>query len=255
MLIEDLGRHALAVDVAGAALHVSEGVQSFAEFREELANPTSDELELATELTGVLPTGHEKSIASTLYRSIERLGAEGRDFLLLASMLAVAPIPASLVSTVFSGVDNIDEASGKRRAKIALFQADRFSLAERVEDEPGARSVHVLISRTVRFKGSIHERSEIINNAAVRALITKISIIEDGWIHNELRLNITHARELVSSKEDILTANLMSWVARYDQLQGAYKSAEIIYRREWNIRTLILGDEHPDTLNTYPLQI
>jgi len=56
-LIEDLGCHALALDVAGAALHKSEGLQSFAEFREELANPTQDELELAAQLKGVLPNG------------------------------------------------------------------------------------------------------------------------------------------------------------------------------------------------------
>jgi len=75
-LIGDLGYHALALDVTGAALHKSEGLQSFADFREELANPTRDELELAAQLKGVLPNDHEKSIASTLIRSIERLGPE-----------------------------------------------------------------------------------------------------------------------------------------------------------------------------------
>jgi len=52
-LIKDLGYHALALDVAGASLHKSEGLQSFAEFREELASPTRDELELAAQLKGV----------------------------------------------------------------------------------------------------------------------------------------------------------------------------------------------------------
>jgi hypothetical protein len=81
MLIADLGYHALAVEIAGAALHASEGLQSISEFRKELASPTSDELELAAELAGMLPTGHEKSIASTLIRSIERLGVKGAGFL------------------------------------------------------------------------------------------------------------------------------------------------------------------------------
>ena len=250
MLIEDLGRHALALEVAGAALRASEGLQSFSEFREELASPTNDELELAAELEGILPTGHEKSIASTLLRSIERLGAEGLDFLRLASMLAAAPIPALLVSAVFSEVDNIDESSGKRRARNAISQADNLSLTEKAENEPGARSVHVLISRTVRFKDSQPERSEMLHDAAIRALITKLSIIADDRVHSELRLYITHARALVNSKDDLLTADLMYWVARYDQLQGAYKSAEILHRREWDIRTRFLGDEHPDTLTT-----
>ncbi len=82
-LIEDLGCHALALDVAGAALHKSDGFQSFAGFREDLASPIRDELELAAELRGVPPNGHEKSIASTFIRSIERLGSEGLDFLRL----------------------------------------------------------------------------------------------------------------------------------------------------------------------------
>jgi hypothetical protein len=46
LLINDLGCHALAVDIAGAALHASEGLQSFADFRDDLASPTRDELNL-----------------------------------------------------------------------------------------------------------------------------------------------------------------------------------------------------------------
>jgi tetratricopeptide (TPR) repeat protein len=250
MLIDDLGYHALAVEVAGSALYESEGLQSFSEFRRELANPTSDELELATELIGILPTGHEKSIASTLFRSTERLGEEGQDFLLLASLLAVAPIPPLLISAAFSEVDDIDESSGKRRAKIALSQVDSLSLAERSEDEPGARSVHVLISRTIRFMGSVPDRSEKLRNAAVSILIKKLSITNDCGIHNELRLDIIHARALASSKEDILTANLIAWVARYDKLQGAYESSKKLLQRAWDIETRILGVEHPSTLST-----
>ncbi|MBE9519350.1 MAG: toll/interleukin-1 receptor domain-containing protein, partial [Bacteroidetes bacterium] len=157
-LIEDLGYHALALDVTGAALHASEGFQSFAEFRKDLANPTRGELELAAGLKGVLPNGHEKSIASTFIRSIEPLGPEGWDFLRLASVLAVAPIPASLISSVFSEVDGLDEAAGRRRAVLGLYQAENLSLTERVEDETGTRSVHTLISRTVWFRDIRPER-------------------------------------------------------------------------------------------------
>ena len=118
MLIDDLGYHALAVDVAGAFLQASKGIKSFSKFRVELASPTRDELELTTKLKGMLPTGHEKSICSTISRSIELLEAEGQDFLCLASLLAVAPIPSSLVSAIFSEVDDIDEPSGELRPEF-----------------------------------------------------------------------------------------------------------------------------------------
>ena len=247
-LIEDLGRHALALDVAGAALHASEGFQSFAEFREELANPTWDELELAAELKGVLPNGHEKSIASTLIRSIERLGPEGWDFLRLASVLAVAPIPASLISSVFSEVDGLDGAEGRRRAVLGLDQAENLSLVERVEDESGAKSVHLLISWTVRFHDTQPERTDQVETAAIKMLNNELSKVDYIRVQDELRLAVTHARVLVSRIDDIRVADLMSLVARFDYGRGAYGSAENLLRRPCELQRTLLGVEHPKTL-------
>jgi tetratricopeptide (TPR) repeat protein len=249
-LIEDLGRHALALDVAGAALHASEGIQSFAEFREELANPTRDELELAADLKGVLPNGHEKSIASTLIRSIERLGPEGWDFLRLASVLAVTPIPASLILSVFSEVDGLDEAEGRRHAVLGLDQTENLSLVERVEDEPGARSVHTIISRTVRFRDTRPERTDQLETAAFQALTSELSRADDPRVHGDLRLAVTHARELISRSDDIQAADLMGWVGLFDRVRGAYGSAVNLLRGECELRRTILGLKHPNTLRS-----
>jgi len=249
-LIEDLGYHALAVDIAGAALKKSEGLQTFAVFREDLVNWTGDELELAAELTGTLPTGHEKSIASTFLRSIERLSPEGWDFLRLAAVLAVAPIPAPLVEAVFSEVDNMDEASANRKARRARSQAENLSLVEMVEEEAGARSVHTLISRTIRFHDPMPKRREKLRAAAVTVLTNALSTIRDARIRSELGLAVTHARELMSRGKDVSIANLIGWVARYDYFRGAYESAETLYRRQWEIQNRLLGAEHSDTLNT-----
>src|SRR5439155_12893858 len=46
-IVDDLGGHALAVDVAGAGLRASIGLQSFEEFRAALAHARGDELEFA----------------------------------------------------------------------------------------------------------------------------------------------------------------------------------------------------------------
>jgi hypothetical protein len=57
-LVADLGGHALALDIAGAALATGAGLQSIADYRAALQDPASDELELAAELADALPTGH-----------------------------------------------------------------------------------------------------------------------------------------------------------------------------------------------------
>jgi hypothetical protein len=83
LLAEDLGYHALALDVTGSALMSYGGDEPYRKFREELSNQEEDALELSTELADALPNGHEKSIAQTMLRSIRGLAAEGQDFLRL----------------------------------------------------------------------------------------------------------------------------------------------------------------------------
>ena len=251
-IVEDLGYHALAVDVAGAAIHASSVVLPFADFEKELASSASDDdvLEFAGELTGTLPHGHEASIASTFLKSIDRLESEeGLDFLRLASRLAVAPIPATLISSVFCEVDRLDERSGRRRADLAVNRAERLSLAERVEGDAGAWSVHTLISRTMRFRDPKPERSGELRDAAVEVLTTEFrENANDPRDHAALESVAAHARELVGRVDDLKTADLASWVARYDHVRGAYELAETLYRRELETRRRILGDGHPGTL-------
>ncbi|UEM24925.1 hypothetical protein JL100_034890 (plasmid) [Skermanella mucosa] len=93
-----LGNHALAVDVAGAAVEML----GYAGFRDRLRDPADDATELAAELAGDLPTGHARQIAATLLDSIDRLDAAGLRFLHLAALLAPAPIPLSLAADVFA---------------------------------------------------------------------------------------------------------------------------------------------------------
>ena len=278
-LVEDLGCHALAIEVAGAALHASNGSRPFADFRQALTKPNHDELEYAKYLIGTLPNGHEKSIAATLLRSIELLCREsaactgrlciaatflrsikllkdekcsvnmGCDFLLLASVLAVAPIPTSLVSYVFCEVDGLDETSGKRRADHAIHKAEELSLAQRAQ-EWGAISIHTLISRTVRFKNPMPERSNQLHDAAIKVLTAKFQEnADDPRTHGKLELLVAHARELIGRGDDVLrTAELVSLVAQYDFVSAKYKSAEKLWRCELEFKNHILGTEHPSTL-------
>ena len=272
-IVKDLGYHALAVDVAGAAIRASSVVLPFADFEEELASSASDDdvLEFAGELAGTLPHGHEASIASTFLKSIDRLESEeGLDFLRLASRLAVAPIPATLISSVFCEVDSLDERSGRRRADLAVNRAERLSLAERAYGDAGAWSVHTLISRTMRFRDPKPDRSEELRDAAVEVLTTAFrENAKDPRDHAALEPVVAHARELADRADDLETAYLagwvedpetvllmaktavlIGWVAQYDDVRGAYKSAEKLLRRECEITRRILRVEHPSTLKT-----
>jgi len=248
-IVEALGCHALAVDVAGTALYVSSSRTPFVTFLEDLADPTDDELEFAAELAETLPTGHEASIARTFLKSIDRLEPEGLDFLRLASRLAVAQIPATLISSVFSEVDSLNERSGGRRAARAVNKVERLSLAERVEGDEGAWSVHTLISRTMRFRDPEPERSEELRDAAVEVLTTAFrENADDPRDHAALEPVVAHARDLVNRVDDLETADLASWIARYDYVRGAYKAAEKLQCRVCGIRRRVLGSEHSDTL-------
>ena len=173
------------------------------------------------------------------------------DFLRLASRLAVAPIPALLVNSVFCEVDGLDERSGRRRADLAVNRAERLSLAERVEGDAGAWSVHTLISRTMRFRDTEHERSEELWDAAIRVLTTAFrENADDPRDHAELEPVVAHARELVDRADDLKTVDLARGIARYDRERGAYGLAETLDRREWEARRWAHGSEHPDTLRS-----
>src|SRR5664280_645697 len=175
-LAKDLGYHALALDLTASALMSSVAAEPFSDFRAKLARPDKDALVLAETLADALPNGHEKSIAQTMLRSISGLGKEARehsnnrdaeaglDFLRLASVLAVAPIPASLVMAVFEEADKLSHEDAEERASLAFKQVTSASLAEIAGENQDARTVHTLVSRAVRF----HEKSMPQRTQALR---------------------------------------------------------------------------------------
>jgi hypothetical protein len=123
-IVELLGFHPLAVEVAGS--YLAEGVEGFDAYVEALENPNEDAVEFGSLLKQSLPTGHERSISATLLKSIRKLDVEGLDFLLLSSVLALAPIPVSLLTGVFE----LLYGRGKTYSLKAVNQAGILSLCE-----------------------------------------------------------------------------------------------------------------------------
>jgi len=247
-IVADLGGHALALAVTGAAAAQGAGLTSFAELRAELADRSGDELEELRELAGALPTGHETSIARTLLRSVALLGEEGRDFLRLAASLAAAPIPAPLVAAVFQGVDALDEKRANRRATLAFTQAERLSLAER--DADGARRVHALVSRTVRFRDPAPERRAALREGAIASLNLELKPVADIRAHSRLQTPLAHALELSRDAASVEEIRLLGRIARYEFERGAVGSALPLYRRQWETWRRLLGPEHTDVLGS-----
>jgi hypothetical protein len=250
-LTEDLGRHALALDITASAVLSSVSAKPFADFRAKLARADKDALVLAETLADALPNGHEKSIAQTMLSSIRALGPEGQDFLRLASVLAVAPIPASLVTAVFQKADNISQDDAEERASLAFKQVTLASLAEIAGEKREARMVHTLVSRTARFqeRGS-PERTEAIRAAAIVALAAEFAAAAEDPRLQRQELQVAHGRQVVSIPATVNEAVLLGWVARYDLGRGAYVSARTLCERALDFRRRVLGPEHPHTLTS-----
>ena len=189
-----LGYHPLAVEVAGS--YLAKGIQTFQEFLDELSLPNRDAIEYGALLMESLPTGHDRSISRTLFKSISLLGKEGLDFLCLASVLAVEPIHAELVQEVFESAGY--GAASRERVQDALDQVDSLSLCESTGEN--ARRVHTLISRAVRFRfrqgnwmkrlwslisqvvvvqSRRDERIRLLRKAVVRVLTRRLSVVDD----------------------------------------------------------------------------
>ena len=118
LLADELGFHALALEVAGAALAMAAGPAPYADFRAALAEPDDDELEFAAQITGALPTGHQTSIAETLLSSVASLSDEATDLLRIASLLANTPIPTTVIDSVLAEADGL--VRSKRRLRPPL---------------------------------------------------------------------------------------------------------------------------------------
>ena len=245
-LVQKLGFHPLAIDIAGGALAVST-LLTFESFVESLENPESDALNLAADLGPELPTGHEKNIAAAIQETISILPPEGRDFLRLASLIATAPIPDQLVVGTFAAADRAPPGAALAKALKSMDQAYRLSLAERTEGEAATHQVHAMIRRAMLIKDSDQDRREHLASAAVTALTDKLVPVRKPKARSTLAPYVIHAKELLTIAEPDETATLLERVGRYDDNGGFYKSAETYYRK----RCAVLRETGADSLELF----
>jgi tetratricopeptide (TPR) repeat protein len=247
-IVQDLGGHALALDVAAAALKRSTGSLNFQEFRAKLAEPAEDVLEFAADLASHLPNGHQKDIAGTLIHSLRLLGDEGWDLLRLASVLAVAPISPTFVGIVFTLADELEPDAAQRRALIAARDAEDLSLADMLEG--GLRAVHALVSRAVRFRDASPQRARALRAAAVKIIVIVLSATSrDPSLHQGVELEVVHARELTKSGDDDADQRLLGHLAEYEHAKGDYRAAVQQLRQHVDYHRQAKGPDDRDTLS------
>jgi len=225
-IIEMLGFHALAIDVASSAVTF----QSFTEFLEGLKNPNQDELDLAADLTGQLPNGHEPSIATTLLRSIELLDQEGIDFLIIASILAQAPIPTKLVQKIFEKNYATNKSENREMTLRALHNVHTHSLATQLENDE-AWEVHALISRVIEFhykeKAS---KNNIGEDKILDALIETIKPNTDDTLsYDQKNYETKHAEKFLKSIDSHERAALAQHLADYYYNRSSFNLAIELY--------------------------
>ena len=245
-LVEDLGCHALAVDVAGAALRSAQEVRSYVHHRAALGDPTDDELELAANLAGLLPTGHEASIASTLMRSIRQLGEAGMDCLRFASRLDTDPIGDDFVVAVFAIADRLDQNDARRRAVTGLRDAEVHSLAERVGDSE--HQVHAIVSRTMRFLETGASRPSEVGGqrhlvAGYVAADPERQEGDSGHGDPVCMRGTWRARLLISSNSSLLNEMSVQQV-----LRGDYQDAVRLAHETYEATARTVGPTHHNTL-------
>jgi hypothetical protein len=231
-ILKLLGRHALAVDVSRAAL----GQVTFAVLLNELRSPSADALDLAGELAGELPNGHEAGIAATLLRSIDRLPPAALRLLQLAALLAVEPIPNGFLTEV--------PAEGSPLAAAATRQAvTREGLAE--QPTPDSLAVHILVHRTIRFH---RPPPADLRDRAVAVMTGIMEDADDISRHGPLIPLVPHAHSLCAGELDVDRVGLLDWLGRFHHVRGDWSTARRLQEQVVEAQRRLLGPEHPRTL-------
>ncbi|MGH8585986.1 MAG: tetratricopeptide repeat protein, partial [Gammaproteobacteria bacterium] len=254
-LAEDLGRHALALDVAGHFLLEYKG---FAALRGELASVQSDLLgKISAGLEGQLPGGHEKSIVATLLQSVRLLKREGLNLLRLACELqGGTPIPFRLADKTCGHAFALDQQSAENYRRRAMNQLKIHSLGTislgGVGDD--ALSVHALVRYTLLHGDPAQEEATLLRQklreSALLALVDLLPGVTDTRNHASLELEVDHARHLALEPRTQAEAALSTWLAHFAGERGNYREALAVARKRLPIFTRVLGADHPETLIT-----
>ncbi|MFF3419637.1 FxSxx-COOH system tetratricopeptide repeat protein [Streptomyces sp. NPDC002698] len=249
-LVQRLGSHALAVDLARGCLADQPGL-TYTELLDQLADTQHGDAfqELVKDLYMQVPTDHTNDIAATFARSLHHLDDHALTLLRIAALLAPAPLPERLLTSVSIALNHQDEPSTRRADRRALSAAQRRSLIRQTGTEPPSWFMHALVSRTLTLHPKTTGLRPVLRQAALTATMRLMqAVYTPGRL--DLADVMPHARALVEELDTSESLALLDSVARYDYETGQPASASHHYQRLTDARTTQLGDDHPSTLTS-----
>jgi hypothetical protein len=246
-LINTLGGHALALDIAGALIR-QQGC-SIACYLDDLQSGPIELLDLPRELGTALPTGCERSIVTSLMRSILKLNEPSLDFLRLAANLAPAPIRNQFVELVFRHGDDCEENESKKVTNRALAGCDQLSLAR---GNDGFWSVHALVAATIHYLGEAQgERGAQLRSVAIRMLSKLLETDQKDITYADtlfIAPEVEHARHITTKIATDEELALLKSLGTFDHYRGNPQLAVNDWRKIHAYNEATHGPGHPATL-------
>ncbi|MGM7443127.1 tetratricopeptide repeat protein [Streptomyces tunisiensis] len=249
-LVQRLGSHALAVDLARGCL-ADQPSLTYTELLDQLVGTQAGDAfqELVEDLYLQVPTGHTSDIAATFARSLHHLDDHALTLLRIAALLAPAPLPERLLTTISIALNHQDEPGTRRADRRALSAAQRRSLIRQTGTEPPSWFMHALVSRTLTLHPETTRLKPTLRQAALTATMRLMQAVYTPGRLDMVDV-IPHARALVEELDISESLALLDSVARYDYESGQPASASHHYQRLTDARTTELGEDHPDTLTS-----
>jgi tetratricopeptide (TPR) repeat protein len=247
-IAETLGDLPLALAQAGA--HLADTATGADDYLTLLAERTTELL------TQDSPVTYPVSLAASVHIALNRLAAQSPaalQLLTLAAYLAPEPIPLTLFTTHPAQLpEPLATVAGDPLAFVELTRLlRRYGL---VQVEPSTLVLHRLLAAILRAQ--VHQQQGLFT-LAVRLL--RAAVPADPWPNPPAwptwRLLLPHVlvatdshRILTGVEENV--AWLLNRAGEYLQTHGEPAPARPLFARARDLRRCLLGDDHPDTLES-----
>lgn len=248
-IVDELAGQPLAVDVCGGSLGVLSGPHGAAVLRAALRRNLDDVRSAAFGLFDFLPEAHAMAVAAALTRGLDQLAGETRDLLRLAAVLPLAPLPPSLLESVFSAVDNLDPEAAHRRTERALQGLDQTGVGQRLAESAldAERYVHPMWWRLAALRDGDTHRQHALREALVKVLADRLRETPEGGAPLSL---LAAARLLCVEVTTPAEAALLHGLGVALQMGGDLEEAETTLRLAHEARVRLIGADQRDTWAT-----
>lgn len=142
-ILDGLGGHAMALDLAGTAILR----RGYEETAADISHRSDRTRELAERISGEVPANHAQPIAALMLSVLQRLKADEWLLLSILSLFPEIPVPERFVEEVWTMVpENGSPLPASERAEDVIFRAERQGMVKQLS---GNLRVHRLLREAV----------------------------------------------------------------------------------------------------------